>query len=179
MDEISASVDKGSFISFSDMPFIQAGPQESGFVVCGMEFSFVLKGPATASRPASISIGQHGLPRLPHHHPCRLKEREGDQADDRCGGDQHGVADLPAEQDAERRETNERRQPIADRDPAEQDACPENGSDRRRIGALYEALDVRVRAMPRREGAAIRTKMNDGRKMPTVETSEPQKPATR
>ena len=87
--------------------------------------------------------------RLFDHHPCRLQQRIGDQADHRRGGDQKRVVHFPAEQDRERSHADQRRQPVANGDAAEQDAGAEDGSDRGRIGAADKALDIRVRSVPR------------------------------
>src|SRR5215471_13374415 len=47
------------------------------------------------------------------HYPSRFQNRKGDQANDSCGRNQRGIANLPAEQNSKRRDANERRQPVA------------------------------------------------------------------
>ena len=84
-----------------------------------------------------------------HHHPCRLQQRERDQADQSSCRDEQGIADLPSEQNGKGSNTDSHGQPIADRDSPEQDAGAEDGPDRGRIGALDEALNIRIAAMPR------------------------------
>src|SRR5215475_894326 len=85
------------------------------------------------------------------HHPRRLQERIGDQADDGGYRDQERVAHLPAEQDRKRDHADQDRQPVADGDFPEQDACAQDGADCRAIGALDKSLDVRILPMPREQ----------------------------
>src|SRR5258708_39284930 len=76
-----------------------------------------------------------------HHDPAWLEQRERDQANDRRHRYKKRVADLPAEKDTERSETNQHREPITDGDSTQQDAGAKNRSDRRRIGHFHEDLD--------------------------------------
>ena len=64
---------------------------------------------------------------LSDHHPCRLQQWEGDQADQSSCGDEQGIADLPSEQNSKGRNTDRHGQPIADRNSPEQDAGAEDG----------------------------------------------------
>jgi hypothetical protein len=63
-----------------------------------------------------------------------------------------GLADVPAKQHGERREPNQDREPIADRDAAEQNGGAQNGSDRRGAGAFYKSLHILVATVPREQG---------------------------
>src|SRR5713101_3069681 len=56
---------------------------------------------------------------LLHEDPFRLEQRECDEPDDRRGGHEQGIADLPAEQDHEAPERDERGEPVADRNLSE------------------------------------------------------------
>jgi hypothetical protein len=63
-----------------------------------------------------------------------------------------GLADVPAKQHGERREPNQDREPVADRDAAEQNGGAQNGSDRRGAGAFYKSLHIQVATVPREQG---------------------------
>src|SRR5437867_6650782 len=82
---------------------------------------------------------------LLHEYPFGFEQWERDQADDRRGGHEQRIADLPAEQDHEAPECDERGEPVADRDLPEQDAGPEDRADRGGVGALDESLHKGVR----------------------------------
>src|SRR6266850_6406278 len=82
---------------------------------------------------------------LLHEYPFGFEQWERDQADDRRGGHEQRIADLPAEQDHEAPERDERGEPVADRDLPEQDAGPEDRADRGGVGALDEPLHMGVR----------------------------------
>src|SRR5690349_24520296 len=51
-----------------------------------------------------------------HHHPSWLQDRISNQSDHRGYADQERVADLPLEQDRQRHDADQRRQPVANRD---------------------------------------------------------------
>src|SRR5437762_10628503 len=80
-------------------------------------------------------------------HPFGLEQRERDEPDDRCCGHEQGIADLPAEQNREAPERDERGEPVADRNLSEQDAGTEDRADSGGVGALDEALHVCVRSV--------------------------------
>ncbi len=84
---------------------------------------------------------------LVNHHPGRLQHRKCDQADHRGCRDQERIADLPAEQNGERDHPDQGGQPVADRDASEQDTGAEDGSDRCRVRAFDESLDIGIAAM--------------------------------
>src|SRR5262249_31744563 len=85
------------------------------------------------------------------HDPVRLEQWESDQSDNCRRADQQRVADLETEHDREAAQPDQHREPIADRDFAEQHASPEDGADRRGISALDETLNIRVVAMARED----------------------------
>src|SRR5262245_62946396 len=87
-----------------------------------------------------------------HEDPAWLEQRVRDQPDHRGTSDEQGIADLPPEQHHETRERDQRCEPVADGDPAEQEAGTEDGADRRRVRALDESLHVRVRAIAHEYG---------------------------
>src|ERR1700735_4661108 len=59
-----------------------------------------------AANPQSRSCSDGYFRRLMHHHPARLQNGKRDQADDRGCRDQQRIADLPAEQDGERHDSD-------------------------------------------------------------------------
>src|SRR5262245_54393393 len=85
------------------------------------------------------------------HYPSRFKNRKGNQANNSCGRNQCGIADLPTEQDCKRHDADERCQPVTDGNFPKQNTCAENGADRRRVSAFDEALHIRITAMTREE----------------------------
>jgi hypothetical protein len=78
--------------------------------------------------------------------PPTLEQRIGDEAIAAVAGNEERIVHFEAEQHRKRRHADQRGEPIADGDAAEQDAGAEDGTDRRRIGAADETLDVRVLA---------------------------------
>src|ERR1700730_4075655 len=107
---------------------------------------------STRSLLGSTSMGEALSPCfLFDHHPCRLQQRERDQADQSGSGDEQRIADPPSEQNGKGRDTDRHGQPIADRNLPEQDAGAEDGPDCGRIGAFDEALNIRIAAMPRQD----------------------------
>src|SRR5579872_6403387 len=104
-----------------------------------------LKAPESAGRPPKAPLFCAAV--LLDHHPGWLQQRISYQADHRCGGDQQRIVDLPAEQHRERAEADQRGEPIADGDAAEQNAGAENGADRCRIGAVHKTLNVGIGAV--------------------------------
>src|SRR3989449_7597247 len=81
---------------------------------------------------------------LLHEDPCRVEEREGNQPNDCRHSDQHRVADLPPEQHHQAPQRHERREPIADSDPRQQDTGTKDRADGSGVGAPDEALYVLV-----------------------------------
>src|SRR5947209_82357 len=80
---------------------------------------------------------------LLHEDPCRVEEREGDQPNDCRHSDQHRVVDLPPEQHHQAPQRHERREPVADGDPRQQDTGTKDRADGSGVGAPDEALDDR------------------------------------
>src|SRR5690242_943828 len=81
------------------------------------------------------------------HHPGRLQQWEGDKPNTGRNGKEQGIAHLPAEQDAERSDTDQGGQPIANGNAPEQNAGTQNGADGSAVGALDEPLQVGTIAM--------------------------------
>src|ERR1700684_1277908 len=100
-----------------------------------------------AANPQSLEAVLPSLRRLMHHHPARLQDWIGEEADDRGRCDKKRVADLPAEQQRQGNDPDRCGQPIADRNASEQDARAQNRSDRGGIGALDEALHIGIAAV--------------------------------
>src|ERR1700722_1357514 len=119
-----------------------------------------LSPPRRRRRYLGLMAGRLGRPRKPresvigrlfYHPPCRLQNRIRNQSHD-CGcRDQQGVAHFPAEENGERDNANQRRQPVANGDPAKQDAGAEDRADRRTIGAANKALHVRIFTVAREQ----------------------------
>ena len=86
-------------------------------------------------------------PLLFHQYPCRLKDWEGDQANDRGRGDEEWIAYSPTEQDRETVGGDKCSEPVADCDRAGRHARAEDRADRSDIGPLDEALHIWVGAM--------------------------------
>src|SRR5262249_6811282 len=85
------------------------------------------------------------------HYPSRFQNRKGNQANDSCGRNQRGIANLPTEQHCKRRDADKRCQPVADGNFPKQNTCAENGADGSRIGTFDKSLHVRITAMTREE----------------------------
>src|SRR2546425_6515518 len=79
-----------------------------------------------------------------HEDPCRVEEREGDQSNDCRHSDQHRVVDLPPEEHHQAPQRHERREPVADGDPRQQDTGTKDRADGSGVGAPDEALDVLI-----------------------------------
>src|SRR5262245_42641285 len=76
--------------------------------------------------------------------PLRLEKWKRDEADDRRGGDEHGSADLPAKQHDQTAQCHHGREPVADRDLAQEHAGPKDGADGGGVCAVDKALHVGV-----------------------------------
>src|SRR5712691_6650438 len=87
-----------------------------------------------------------------HEYPFRLEQRERDEPDDRRRRHEQRIVDLPAEEDDEAHERHQRGEPVADGDLPQQDAGAEDGADGGGVGALDEALDVRVLTIAPQDG---------------------------
>ena len=83
------------------------------------------------------------------------------------------------EERGKRCEADENRQPVADRDAAEQDAGAENGPDRGRVGAFHEAPHIGVSAVLRKERGCDQHQNERREKDADRGNERPQKPATR
>src|SRR2546427_3837024 len=79
-----------------------------------------------------------------HEDPCRVEEREGDQPNDCRHSDQHRVVDLPPEVHHQAPQRHERREPVADGDPRQQDTGTKDRADGSGVGAPDEALYVLI-----------------------------------
>src|SRR6266699_1970761 len=91
------------------------------------------------SRQGTVSTGtsvMRSAYALLHEDPFRLEQWERNERNDRRGGHEQGIADLPAEQDHEAPERDERGEPVADRNLSEQDAGTEDRADGRGVSAL-------------------------------------------
>src|SRR5262249_51887436 len=94
--------------------------------------------------PRGAKISDLLPPALFDHHPCRLQQRERDEANHRRDRHEQWIVHFPEEENCQRRHRDESGQPIADCDLSEQNAGAQDRSDRRAISALYEALDIRI-----------------------------------
>src|SRR6516164_6136473 len=83
------------------------------------------------------------------HHPCRLQQRECDEANHGSHRYEQWIVHFPEEQNRQRRHRDESGQPVADGDLSEQDAGAQDRSDRGAIGTLYEALDIGIASVMR------------------------------
>ena len=87
-------------------------------------------------------LGKHPNDSLLHKDPFGFEQGKRDEPDDRRGGDQQRVADLPTEEDHEADQGDEGGEPVTDGDPPEQDAGAEDGADGGRVRALDERTRV-------------------------------------
>src|SRR5215471_13304703 len=102
----------------------------------------------------AFSMWCTGSPRtrsLFDHYPSWFQNWKGNQANDSCGRNQRGIANLPTEKNSKRRDANEHCQPVADGNFPKQNTGADNSADGSRIGAFDKSLNVGIAAVTREE----------------------------
>src|SRR3989442_9384606 len=82
-----------------------------------------------------------------HKDPCRLQEREGDQANDRRHRDQGRIIDVPAEQHHQTEQRHQHGEPVANGNLPQQHTRPQDRPNSRRVSAFHKPLYVAIGAV--------------------------------